>query len=221
MDPSDDYVSIDERLSDADLALTNVASDPTLSEPLAEFGYNRERLTEGRTLLDAAIAAHDAVKNEYRDQYDASDDYRAAYAPAQRAYMQNLRLARAAFRNDRGAAEALGLDGRRKKVTGEWIQQVRRFYDGLGASAPYQATAARLGLSAARRTTGRTLFDAVVQTNTVHEREKGEAQRATDARDPIVDALDEWMDDFHTVAEVAFADDPQQLEKLGRRTPSA
>ena len=53
------------------------------------------------------------------------------------------------------------------------------------------------------------------------EKEKGEAQQATDDRDEAIDALDAYMSDFREIARVAFAGQPQQLEKFTITAPSA
>jgi hypothetical protein len=41
-----------------------------------------------------------------------------------------------------------------------------------------------------------------------------EAQRATQARDAAIEALDDWLADFRAVARLALEDDPQLLEAL-------
>ena len=64
-------------------------------------------------------------------------------------------------------------------------------------------------------------MEAVESAEAGQEREKSEAQQATEHRDVAMDALDEWMSDFISIARVAFEDDPQQLEKLHVRMFSA
>ena len=59
-----------------------------------------------------------------------------------------------------------------------------------------------------------TLVQHVTELNAAQEKEKGEAQPATKARDAVLDQLDEWMMEFKQVAEIAPAGSPQQLEAL-------
>ena len=51
-------------------------------------------------------------------------------------------------------------------------------------------------------------------------KEKGEAQTATQLRNEALDALQEWMGDFISVARIALEDQPQYLEMLGVVKPS-
>ena len=46
------------------------------------------------------------------------------------------------------------------------------------------------------------------------QREKGKAQTATKERDAAIDALDEWLSEFRTVAKIALEDNAQMLEAL-------
>lgn len=48
----------------------------------------------------------------------------------------------------------------------------------------------------------------------MQEKEKGEAQEATQKRDAAIAALDEWLGDFRVVARIALEDIPQLMEAL-------
>jgi len=45
----------------------------------------------------------------------------------------------------------------------------------------------------------------------VQEKEKGEAQDATEKRDARLDKMDRWMADFKQIAQIALEDNPQWL----------
>ncbi|KAB8145930.1 hypothetical protein F8S13_02300 [Chloroflexia bacterium SDU3-3] len=51
----------------------------------------------------------------------------------------------------------------------------------------------------------------------VLDSERSDAERATEDRDAALDALEDWLEDFVSVAKVALRDDRQLLEALGIR----
>jgi hypothetical protein len=211
---------ISERITAAQVALDNAASDPVLQEALVPFGYDAERLAEGRALLDAAQAAQETMTAEYGDQYEATDALQAAFETADTTYMRHLKVARVALQNERGAAQALALTGRRKRTISGWLDQARQFYDNALGDEAVLAALGRFGITPEALEAARVEIDAVAAANAAQEREKGEAQDATEARDQAMDALDAWMSDFRAIARIALEDRPQQLEKLGIQAPS-
>ena len=82
-------------------------------------------------------------------------------------------------------------------------------------SPALQAEMTKYGYNTAKWEAEYALVQAVVAANVVQEREKGEAQDATKARDAVLDELDEWMSDFKAVSQIALADMGQKLEGLG------
>jgi hypothetical protein len=214
------YQPINERLVAAQVALDNAQSDPILQEALANFGYDAERLEEGRALLDAAQAAQEAMAVEHGDQYEATDALQAAFDAANTTYMQHLKVARIALQDQRGAARALALTGRRKRTIPGWLDQARQFYDNALGDEAILTALGRFGITPEALAAAQAEVGAVGTANSAQEREKGEAQDATEARDQAMDALDRWMSDFRAIARVALEERPQQLEKLGILAPS-
>ena len=76
------------------------------------------------------------------------------------------------------------------------------------------------GVTEEKLETGQAEVKAVEAANLVQEKERGEAQTATKARDVALDELNEWMGDFIALARVALDEQPQRLEKLGVVAPS-
>lgn len=215
------YQSIPERLSEAETALDNALSDQTLLDALAEYGYDEAALEEGRALLEAAQDAQQTMTAEYSEQYEATDALEDAHEAAHQTYIRHLKVARVALKDDRGAAEALKLRGRRKETISGWIDQARTFYDNALADEDIQDALAEFNVTTEDLNEALAQVDAVAAANSTQEQEKGDAQDATQARDAAVEKLDEWMSDFFAIARVALEDRPQQLEKLGLTVPTA
>ena len=215
------YLPIPDRLSRANTMLTNVQSDPMLSDALAAYGYDETVLQEGQALLDRAQTAQQAMLAEYGRQYDATDAVRSAYEAANTVYMRHVKIARVALKNRRGAAAALQLLGDRKASIRGWLEQATTFYDNALANETVQAALARFNITPEVLAEAQADVQAVADANSAQEQEKGDAQDATQARDAAVDALDDWMADFRVIARVALEERPQQLEKLSISMPSA
>ncbi len=109
------------------------------------------------------------------------------------------------------------LDGKRKPTLSGWLEQATLFYENALASAEVKTALAELGITPAKLEAGQALVQAMAKTNAVQEKEKGEAQQATLARDEALEALADWFGDFKEVAAIALEDQPQLLESLGFR----
>ena len=212
--------SIEDRLSAAQVALDNALGDAELQEALAVYGYDADKLQEGRQLYETARSLHDQQRAEYGDQYAATDALQSAWEEAKTVYIRHVKVARVAFKRSRGTWEELGLSGKRKRTISGWLTQARQFYTNALADPDILTALGEFGITQEKLEAGRALVDDVEAANAAQEKEKGEAQAATVARDEALDALDEWMSDFVAIARVALEDRPQQLEKLGIVAPS-
>lgn len=206
---------IDTRLAEIHIGLSNLRDDPELNGPMGMAGYSAERINQ---LLDLHQQAFDAVekqRSEYGDQYGATQDFHAAWDAADTVYMRYVRLARVVFKDDVARRVALGLDGRRKHSFSGWQSQARQFYDSALADAEIQNALATVGITQQALQDGLALMEAADQERHRQQKEIGEAQEATQARDALLDDIFEEWADLVEIARVVFADDPQKLERMG------
>ena len=208
-------LNIAERLAAAQLAIDAVLADPSVQAALTPYGYDVAAMTAARALYEEVQALTAAQKLEYGEQYEATQLFDAAWATADAAYINSLQLARIAFKKNSKGQSALGLNGRRKLSYSGWIEQATLFYQGLLATPALQAEMTKYGYNVAKWEAEYALVQAVVAANVTQEREKGEAQDATKARDAALDELDEWLSDFKAVSQIALAKMGQKLEGLG------
>lgn len=207
--------SIEERLLAAQVAIDSALSDADILAALTPFSYDEARLQEGRALYEEALALVNQQKAEYGEQYEATEKLHAAWETANTAYMRALKVARLILKGNPRAEAALILRGKRKKSLSGWIEQATAFYTNLLANPDFMAEMAQYTYDEARVTAEAALVQAVVEANVAQAQERGEAQEATKQRDARLDALDAWLSKFKGFAEVALADHPQRLEKLG------
>lgn len=214
-----DNGSIDNRLLFAGSALSNAKKEILLSAPLAEYGYTGEKLDAGMALYTDAQDKQIVHKKEYGDKYNATSEMKKAKMIASRVYMKQLKVARVAFIDDPGAAQALQLGGSRLRTLSGWLSQVKPFYGNSIDKAPMLVKFQEYGITNEKLKAVQVLVTDCDEKYTTLLKESGEAQTATLVRNQAMDALDTWMGKFITIARVALEENPQYLEMLGIVVP--
>jgi hypothetical protein len=204
--------TIDSKLLSAQVAIDNALGNVPVKSALAMFGYDETKLNEGKALYEQALTSQ---KQEYGEQFTATDALDSALSLANSVYMRHVKVARVALKGNRGAWQTLDLDGRRKKSYSGWVKQSKVFYTNALAGESLKATLTTYGM------TDTVLTDALSKVKDVETKlaaqlkEKGDAQSATEIRDTAFDDLQDWMSDFITIARVALEGQPQLLESIG------
>jgi len=212
--------TIDAKLLNAQVALENAQGNQAVKSALALFGYDEVKLAAGQTLYEEAITKQNLQKQEYGEQYSATDALDATLSLANNVYMRHVKVARVALKDQRGAWQALDLQGRRKKTYSGWVKQARVFYSNALASTDIQTALATFGMTEAILTDSLAKVEDVESKLAAQLKEKGEAQDATQTRDAAFEKLEDWISDFVAISRIALEDQPQYLEMLGIVEPS-
>jgi hypothetical protein len=205
--------SIAKQLSDAEIVIGNALSKPRLRKPLEAYGYDLKRIREGKALLENALMLQSAQKDEYGNQIDATDTLNEARQEAEAVYKKHLNLARMAFAGKRSAIKKLQLKGARARGIAGWLSQARIFYTNVMVMAtPLES----YGVTREDLATGQAMVEAVVAEMANQKDGKRAAQDSTRLRNEALEALNLWVEDFMTVARMAYRQTPQSLEALGK-----
>ncbi len=196
--------TIEQRLLAAQVAIDWVLADVGLQDIFAPYGYDSARMLQGKALHDTAQALAQRQGARAGDQRRARKTRDATQAQARAFFMGQLALARAALRDDPGAAQVLDL-GARKHTSAGWLMQAQQFYANALNDAAILAKLAVFGITREQLELGQSQVDAVAAGIVVHQQHKGVKQETTRARDAALAALDRWMRDFNTAARVALA----------------
>ncbi|MEQ8303893.1 MAG: hypothetical protein RIB47_10915 [Cyclobacteriaceae bacterium] len=210
-----DNESIDGKLLFARNAITNGRDVEAISTVITSYGYDLATMNEGMALLDTTAGLQAKQKQEYGEQYAATDAFQVARAAMNKTYMRQVKLARIGLKGDKANYEALQLSGGRKQAFPGWLQQAKAFYTNVMLSPVALAALAKFNTSQEELTAASLELTALEQKYNEQLKEKGEAQAATEARDKALDDLEEWMSDYIAVARIALEDEPQLLEMLG------
>ncbi|MCA9934847.1 MAG: hypothetical protein KC415_13025, partial [Anaerolineales bacterium] len=196
--------SIDQRLLEAQVAIDNSLHSPAILEAVTLMGYDQARLQTARALYDEVMALVAAQKREYGEQYEATATLQAAWDAADLAYKRTLKICRVAFNGKTKAQKTLGLTGSRKKSISGWLEQATTFYINLLGTPDLMTALAAYGYDQAKLEAESALVQAVQAAKATQDRERGEAQEATEFRDAKLDELDRWIADYKVIAEIAL-----------------
>ena len=183
--------SIDQRLLEAQQAINGSLNNPDILQAVTRMGYDQPRLQTARALYDEVMGLVAAQQREYGEQYEASATLQAAWDAADLAYKRTLKLCRIVFRDSTKAQNTLGLNGSRKKSLSGWIEQVTTFYMNLTGDAGLVAALSTYGYDKTKLQGEAALVQAVVEARAAQNKERGEAQEATQLRDAKLDELDQ------------------------------
>ncbi len=208
-------LTIAEFLFQCGLRINNSLNDVKVQEAVSEFGFTTERLETGRQLLDASNALNELFIKEYGELNEAYEQRNETKEKANFKYQGHVAVARIVFKDNPAAITALELNKPLPRTNSEWFIRSRTFYNNLLANA--QWLAAMSDYNAGEETLKGVLNDikAVESYAEVIMREKGDAQNATQQRDAKLEELNEWVNDYESIARIALNEQPQLLEKLG------
>ena len=206
---------ISERLAKANVAISNALSDAQIGKLLGEYGYQTQKLSEGKALCEAADAAIKKQVANHGDQKDSTSRLLSAEKTARVAYQNLAQVARAAFQRDKAKLSALGLDNPMPKPLPLFITMATTLFDNASHTAEIADILKSYGYNADKLSKERGKIVELSAANQAQEAAKGSAQQATFEQNKAMEALDYWMGCFVKVAKVALREQPQLLEKLG------
>ena len=213
-------LTMEERLLASDVAISNSLGDEIIMERLSFLGYDENRLKTGLELLKRVRELYNEQKKEYGEQFEASEAMYKAWEATSILYRQYSTLARVLFKNDTGTMSKLGLDKDQPKKLSDWVAQANQFYTNAMNTQDIQEKMAEYTVSAERLQAALDDVNQLLNYEKNQEKEKSDAQKATEERNKMFSDLDQYMYDLLQIAKVMLYDKPQLLEKLGIVSPS-
>ncbi len=200
--------------------MNNARDTPEILDLLSSFNYDEDKLEEGQVLFKDLRIQHEAQVRLRAQQKEATAAFNTAREDANKVYRRHVKIGRALLSEEPERMARLGLEGTRAKPFGAWQEQARQFYREGMADDELQTLLARGGLSQEVLRSARIQVKNAVQARNVQESAKGLAQQSTKDRNASAETYQQWMRKFYKIAEVAMSDQPQWLERLGRKVRS-
>jgi hypothetical protein len=208
-------LTIAEFIYQCGLRINNSLEDEQIKQSVATLGYTTESLEGGRTLLNDSTSLCQAYDKEYGEVKEAYEARNKEKEKADKLFKKHQTIARVALKNNRAAITTLQLDQRMPRTISGWFARTRTFYSNLLDNTSWLEKMAQFNTTSEELTQGLSSIKVVENHMDVILREKGDAQNATKLRDAKLEELAEWINDYESIAELALADSPQLLEKLG------
>ena len=208
-------LTISDFLHQCNLRIMGAMNDETIQTRVSGMGYNTDRLNAGKILLDEVVVLHQKIVKENAELAHAYDLRNKEREEADSLYIKYFTLAKIAFAHDSAAFVALHLNARTTPSLNGWLSQTKNFYTLLLQNQKWTDSLQAFNVSRQDLEAGLKEVLDVEAAASVILKEKGEAQDAVDKRDAKLDELNRWINDFESVARLALAASPQQLEKLG------
>ncbi len=207
---------IESLLDKARVAVENALAHPDIKEKIIKFGYDDDRLQEGKTLYTQASASYQEQQRRRGEQIASSDKLTDKIRQERDRYIEYRELARRVFdsADKDGVRKTLGLDGRARQTLSGLLKEARQLYEGALGDNEIMAKLSTFDISAEKFQAALEGVKELENLDREQESKKGAAQKATMERDSLYRRLHKWLGDFRAACRIALKDDPQQLEKM-------
>jgi hypothetical protein len=212
--PSNPKRSIAELYKKCRVAIHNSLADPEVLALVGAYGYDAQRLAQGKQLLERSLQAYEVKEACAGAQRQATAETDRARLEAEDAFLALVRVARAVFKTDEPALTALALRGRVPASTAAFLGRADQLFDNARLPEVQQGLQA-YGYDAARLQAEYKRINAYREADQVQEAAKGTAQQATADHDEALALLRDWIAQYIKIARIALRHQPKLLDKLG------
>ena len=192
------------------------AEDPAIKTVIEPFGYTSEKLDEGKSLFAEVETLAENQRVEYAEQYNATSLFVEKRQEAEDKINAMRKFTKFALRNIPEANNILKFSKALPRAFSDWQLAVKYFYERLQEHPDWITLLSPFGITAENITQNLADIEVLKTLQESQQRETGDAQRATLARNAKFDDLHVWYSDLRELARILFEDaDAQYLEKLG------
>ncbi len=195
---------------------SNFSEVPDLKTEMAEFGYDDAKMQEGKALYDEVLALYNQNKQETAEEKEAYNKFSQAYDALNAAYAKHRKIAKVALMNRPDLWKSLAIAGATSKAYLQWAQDAATLYTQAKTHAEAQPLLEKFKLTPAVADEQLAKLEELRTLRDAYNKEKGESQDATKAKDAAFAKIADWMREFYAVAKIALDDRPQLLESIGK-----
>ena len=212
------YLRISEKITLSRETIQNALNDAELAEPLAEFGFTPEKLSEGLAIQENVQSLQVNRVAEFGQRMEATRKANELFSRVYDTYLTDRRILFRRLKDRPGLLERLGASRPVDKRKDVFLFNVQSFYQELKDNEEIRSFVELYNFMP--EVLDDRLADVSALADAMHEQQlqSGIAQVATQRRREAIATLDDWMLRFIGAARLAFRQDKKQLEKLGIRS---
>lgn len=196
-------------------ALTNSETNNEIKTALADYGMTSEKIVEGKKVYENTKDVFEHSENEKAETEIASGVYKKSFSELEVFFKRHRKQTSIFFKKNPEILVTLGVKGRLPSTYSGFFEKVSQFYGGIKKNPAIQTEMKKIKITSPVVAEGLKMLDNLLANRAEFDREMGESQDATKSKNAAFEQLEEWMDDFDSIAKVALFDRPQLLEALG------
>jgi hypothetical protein len=196
--------------------LANASTDEKFSIPLKDVGFSAESIDEGQKLYDITWKAYNECLSAQKKRFEMHKVFHEKMAELDEKFRVDWKKSKIIFRSEIVAQDKLGLKNRYFKTNVEWIELARQFYTELSNNPELTEKLSKRNFSSEETETRLTQISEIEVSRAAYIYEKGISQDATNVKAEAFEVLNQWMNDFFSLAKIAFRRNPQLIESFGK-----
>lgn len=210
------YLSNEQILQDFGALFLNLTKETELATEMASYGYDKEKVAEGKALYDKANELYLKNKKENADETTASLEYRKKLDELLEIYTNHRKRAKVVFRDQADTLKLLALSGSASRNRAGLLKEVEILYVNLNNNETLLNEVKIMKISAEDIKSQIQRLNDVQTAHANYLQEKGESQQATKDKNEAFAKLEKWVRNLYAVAKIALEDKPQLLEGIGK-----
>lgn len=210
------YLSNEQILQDFGALFLNLTKETELATEMASYGYDKEKVAEGKALYDKANELYLKNKKENADETTASLEYRKKLDELLEIYTNHRKRAKVVFRDQADTLKLLALSGSASRNRAGLLKEIEILYVNLNDNETLLNEVKIMKISAEDIKSQIQRLNDVQTAHANYLQEKGESQQATKDKNEAFAKLEKWVRNLYAVAKIALEDKPQLLEGIGK-----
>ena len=200
--------------------MENTFADPYIQEMAAKYGYDNQRLLEGKSIMDRTVNLYEGFKNKEKIQILKHKEFTGIWQQTRDTYHRIVKSAQLAFAGNKELLDRIGAKFIKAAPFGVGVAQAKLFYNNLEQMPDIMSELARYNVSPEDIQEGKKQVLNAEVAETQHKNALAETQQASAFKVLELKKFKTWIADYRKVMRVALKSDGQLLEKLGVWVPT-